>query len=141
MEQDKYNFDILQTKLTLTGLHELTLPPEHLGERAAAAGEHLLHGCTPLLGGKVPPSSARESALWVSLRVWRRSAVTLERCLPLSLYLASEDTSRPLLCASPCCLPADCRSVLRLVASDGVRDAAAPELMGDLCWVCSEPAH
>ncbi|KAK5894429.1 hypothetical protein CesoFtcFv8_011122 [Champsocephalus esox] len=99
MEQDKYNFDILQTKLTLTGLHELTLPPEHLGERAAAAGEHLLHGCTPLLGGKVPPSSARENALWVSLRVWRRSAVTLERCLPLSI--SPLKTPHDLSCAPP----------------------------------------
>lgn len=33
--------------LTLTGLHELTLTPKHLGERAAAAGEHLLHGRIP----------------------------------------------------------------------------------------------
>jgi len=37
--------------------------------------------------------------------------------------------------AFPCRLPADCRSVLCVVASDAVRAAAAPELMGDLCWV------
>lgn len=39
----------------LTGFHELTLTPEHLRERAAAAGEHLLHGCGR--GEGQPPSA------------------------------------------------------------------------------------
>lgn len=95
--------------------------------------------------GKGPSSSEGESALRVSLRVWRRLAVALEQFSPLTLnwlliclwsHLTTSPTPFPgLSFASYSCLPADCRSVLCLVASDAVRVVAAPELMGDLCWV------
>lgn len=37
-------FENVQCASTLTGLHQLTLAPKHLRERASTAGERLLHG-------------------------------------------------------------------------------------------------
>lgn len=69
-------FGIVQP-VTLTGLHELTLTPEHLGERASAAGEHLLHGCAP---PRVERSSVFRTRVHPgSVGVWRRLSVAPEQ--------------------------------------------------------------
>lgn len=133
--------------LTLTCLHELALTPKHLRERAAAAGERLLHGWIPS-GGEGPSSAERQSALGVSLRLWIGSAVALEQTSPLTFakLIISNSWMKPpqdllytfpsaVICFFYSCLPTDCRSVLCQAASDAVRVAAAPQLMGDLCWV------
>lgn len=73
---------------TLTGLHELTLTPKHLGERASAAGERLLHGWAPV-GGERSFVFWKRWALMVSLQVWRRVYVALEQSSVLTPQLAA----------------------------------------------------
>lgn len=53
----------------LTGLHELTLTPKHLGERASAAGEHLLHGWAPPVKWRGPSAQEEKSGVRVCLGV------------------------------------------------------------------------
>lgn len=92
------------------------------------------------------PSASEEKVDWESsLRVWGRLAFTLDQSSPLHslnwllICLWRHFTTSPtpfpgLSFAFYSCLPADCRSVPRPVASDAVRVAAALQLMGDLCW-------
>lgn len=99
---------------TLTCLHELTLTPKHLRERASTAGERLLHGWA---------SGMKTLLLWNALKVSFNTRVVFCFFLFLS-WFASEVSSRPL--PTPCTvvifalfsfLSADCRSVARLDAS------------------------
>lgn len=83
---------------------------------------------------------------WESASECGRLAITLDQSSPLQslnwllICLWRHFTTSPtpfpgMSFAFYSCLPADCRSVPRLVASDAVRVAAALQLMGDLRWV------
>lgn len=93
----------------LTGFHELTLAPEHLRERAAAAGQHLLHGC----GGEG--------------RVSLRALGSLER----SAFDGGAASPPPLLASRGCSL-----SPARWCVSLSLSDSAAPQLMGGTACCC-----
>lgn len=96
-------------------------------------------------GGKGPSSAERESALGVSLRVWRASAAGLRQSSPLTpsqlihTMKPPHDLSYafPVICFLPffVCLfiqTADYRSVSCFSTSDAVGVSAAPQLTRDL---------